>query len=149
MVVTSGEPGPPDAVLARREGAGPLCDRRHPRPASTACRERIALIDADRAAASPRPSLEIYLGDFVDRGPRHERRARNPDGAEQVAGDVVLLRGNHEVLMQDFFDRKLPFDTWRRLGGAETLMSYGSPEFRKAARDRRSGHSIPWCRRSI
>ena len=87
----------------------------------------LALIDADLEQQSE-PSLEIYLGDFVDRGPS-TRDVLETLMARSKSRDTVLLRGNHEVLMQEFFDRKLPFDTWRRLGGAETLMSYGIQNF--------------------
>lgn len=85
-----------------------------------------ALIDADVAAgATPREhAVEIYLGDYVDRGPQSKavidqliaRRPRAP---------MMFLRGNHEIMMQKFLDGQGTFEEWRNFGGLETLVSYG------------------------
>jgi len=71
-----------------------------------------------------RESLTITLGDYVDRGPDSrgvlERLARNPFPAGYVA-----LKGNHEVLFESFLNEASNAAMWRRLGGLETLHSYG------------------------
>lgn len=69
-------------------------------------------------------AIEIYVGDYVDRGPDSkgvidrliERSATTP---------VVFLRGNHEVVMKSFLRGKMPFEDWRTWGGLETILSYG------------------------
>jgi serine/threonine protein phosphatase 1 len=82
-------------------------------------------IDHDRRQGSSSTLCsEIYLGDYIDRGPDSsgviahliERRG-------QVDG--VFLRGNHETLMEQFLDGQISFDRWRSVGGVETLLSYG------------------------
>ncbi len=70
--------------------------------------------------------LTITLGDYVDRGPDSrgvlDRLARNP-----FPTDYVALKGNHEVLFESFLRDPSTGDAWRRLGGLETLHSYGIP----------------------
>ncbi len=84
-----------------------------------------ALIDRDIARLGIRDhSIEIYLGNYVDRGPDSkgvidrliERSTTTP---------MVLLRGNHEIIMESFLRSLTPFDDWRMLGGLETILSYG------------------------
>jgi len=73
-----------------------------------------------------RECLTITLGDYVDRGPDArgvlERLCRNPFPTQYVA-----LRGNHEELFETFLHEPSVADQWRRLGGLETLHSYGIP----------------------
>lgn len=76
------------------------------------------------AAGDARQALEIYLGDYVDRGPdsagvieRLVRRGRQRD--------LVLLRGNHEALFQQAMAGTLELREWARFGGLQTLRSYG------------------------
>jgi serine/threonine protein phosphatase 1 len=69
-------------------------------------------------------TVEICLGDYVDRGPDSAgviervswRRRRH---------SVVALRGNHEVMFETFLAGGLDPNDWRRAGGLETLLSYG------------------------
>lgn len=68
--------------------------------------------------------LTVTLGDYIDRGPDSrgvlDRLARNPFPTKFVA-----LKGNHEVLLTTFLHDPSTADYWRRLGGLETLHSYG------------------------
>jgi serine/threonine protein phosphatase 1 len=83
-------------------------------------------IKSDIAKYGRRECLTITLGDYVDRGPDSrgvlDRLARNPFPTQYLA-----LKGNHEALFEDFLDRPSSADQWRRLGGLETLHSYGVP----------------------
>ena len=83
-------------------------------------------IKSDIAKYGRRECLTITLGDYVDRGPDSrgvlDRLARNPFPTQYLA-----LKGNHEALLEDFLDRPSSADQWRRLGGLETLHSYGVP----------------------
>ncbi|HEY1945104.1 MAG TPA: metallophosphoesterase family protein [Roseiarcus sp.] len=90
------------------------------------CLERAhQMIDRDVAERGAREqALEVYVGDYVDRGP-------NAKGvidlliARSALATVVALRGNHEILMESFLRGLTPFEDWRRLGGLETVLSYG------------------------
>lgn len=89
------------------------------------CLQRIhARIDADIADRAARRPIEIYLGDYVDRGP--ESAAVITALLErQRQRRCIFLRGNHERIMATFLAGELPFSTWRGLGGDMTAMSYG------------------------
>ncbi|MFZ1962473.1 MAG: metallophosphoesterase [Roseiarcus sp.] len=84
-----------------------------------------ALIDrdvAERRAADR--ALEIYVGDYVDRGP-DSKGVIDLLVARSTRARVIALRGNHEIMMESFLRGEIPFDDWRRLGGLETILSYG------------------------
>ena len=83
-----------------------------------------ALIDQDRIENPTSHTVEIYLGDYIDRGPDSYwviecllKRGRYVD--------TVFLRGNHETMFERFLDEEIGFEAWRTVGGAETLVSYG------------------------
>jgi serine/threonine protein phosphatase 1 len=71
-------------------------------------------------------SLTVTLGDYVDRGPNSrgvlERLAENPFPTPYVG-----IKGNHEALLESFLKDPSVAHHWRRLGGLETLHSYGVP----------------------
>lgn len=99
-------------------------------------------IDADKArelakdrATAPNPSvatepaappsvLEVYLGDYIDRGP-DSRGVVDAliDRSNRV--DAVFLRGNHEQFLLDFLAGSLAMKTWNRFGALPTFASYG------------------------
>jgi serine/threonine protein phosphatase 1 len=70
--------------------------------------------------------LTVTLGDYIDRGPDSrgvlDRLARNPFPTRYVA-----LKGNHEELLDSFLRDPSIGHHWRRLGGLETIHSYGVP----------------------
>jgi serine/threonine protein phosphatase 1 len=81
-------------------------------------------IDADLRGHRARHAIEVYLGDYVDRGPQSRavidlliERARHRD--------TVFLKGNHETFVMDFVEQPDVLRSWRQFGGLETLMSYG------------------------
>jgi serine/threonine protein phosphatase 1 len=85
-------------------------------------------IEHDLAIVPTEPCLTITLGDYVDRGPDSrgvlDRLSRNPFPTAYVA-----LKGNHEelfegVLLQASFEA---VQHWLKLGGLQTLQSYGVP----------------------
>jgi serine/threonine protein phosphatase 1 len=82
-----------------------------------------ALIDRDCEAAVT-AATEVYLGDYVDRGP-DSKATLDLMAARARSRRVVALRGNHETAMESFLAGRLPFAVWRGLGGVETLLSYG------------------------
>ena len=86
----------------------------------------VTKIHADlQNAPTPEP-WTLTLGDYIDRGLNSrgvlERLAHNP-----FAMPYVALMGNHEELLMTFLDDPSVLDQWRRLGGLETLHSFGVP----------------------
>jgi serine/threonine protein phosphatase 1 len=81
-------------------------------------------ISRDLQASPIDDCLTVTLGDYIDRGPDSrgviDRLARNP-----FPTDYVALKGNHEALLEQFLRDPSVADHWRRLGGLETLHSYG------------------------
>ncbi|MBI4366016.1 MAG: serine/threonine protein phosphatase [Deltaproteobacteria bacterium] len=71
-------------------------------------------------------ALTVTLGDYIDRGPASrgvlDRLVGNP-----FPTDYVALKGNHELLLETFLADPSVGQHWRRLGGLETLQSYGVP----------------------
>jgi len=82
------------------------------------------VIDSDLARNPISRSIEVFLGDYVDRGPDSagtidlliERSRRR---------ETVMLKGNHEAYMLEVLRDPAKLDEWRQIGGLETLMSYG------------------------
>ncbi len=69
-------------------------------------------------------SIQVFLGDYIDRGPE-SRQVLDQLVARKIAHQTVFLRGNHEALLTDFILNPTILKDWQRLGGLETLMSYG------------------------
>lgn len=84
----------------------------------------VAEVAGDLARHPAPDAITVTLGDYVDRGPDSrgviECLARNP-----FPTPFVALRGNHEVVLEEFLRDPAIADDWRRLGGLETLHSYG------------------------
>lgn len=86
--------------------------------------QMLGVIDADVAHSRPRHAIEVYLGDYVDRGPDSRatldlliRRSRR--------GNAVFLKGNHEAFLDVVFRDPTRMTNWFQVGGMQTLMSYG------------------------
>ena len=70
--------------------------------------------------------VEVYLGDYVDRGPQssgvidaliERKRTR----------EAVCLAGNHEAIALEALYSQEAFGRWLRMGGLETVLSYVRP----------------------
>lgn len=81
-------------------------------------------IDRIEAERNGSPAVEVILGDFVDRGP-DSRQVIDMLLERSQHRVVVTLRGNHEHLMLDALVNPERLRLWLRLGGLETLRSYG------------------------
>ena len=88
--------------------------------------QMVARIREDITAHDQTDCITITLGDYIDRGPNSrgvlERLSRNPFPTRYIG-----LKGNHEALLEMFLRDPTVADQWRRLGGLETLHSYGVP----------------------
>src|SRR5215510_10940719 len=81
-------------------------------------------IDEDKARLVRGRAVEVYLGDYIDRGPDPAGVvSRLIDRARSV--HTVFLRGNHEQLLLDFLDGNDCLDQWLAVGGNATMLSYG------------------------
>lgn len=81
-------------------------------------------IDADRAlSVSPR-TIEVFLGDLIDRGTA-SRQVVDLLIERGQRHEVVCLKGNHEDIALQFLSSPHLFGDWARIGGRETLLSYG------------------------
>jgi serine/threonine protein phosphatase 1 len=87
-----------------------------------------AMLDKIEADMRERPApeaIEIFLGDYVDRGPHSRHVIETLMNTPAVGGRRYCLRGNHEEILLDFLAEPGVLMDWRRLGGFETLLSYG------------------------
>lgn len=84
----------------------------------------LARIDIDLEVYPIAHPVEVFLGDYIDRGPKSpevvdlliERRK------QRVA---VCLKGNHEAYATRVLSNPSLLPRWRELGGVNTLLSYG------------------------
>jgi serine/threonine protein phosphatase 1 len=83
-----------------------------------------ARIDAHLAADPVLRPVEVYLGDYIDRGPA-SREVLDRLIRRQQWREMVCLKGNHETLFAEFLEDPVVLSDWRHLGGFETLLSYG------------------------
>jgi serine/threonine protein phosphatase 1 len=88
--------------------------------------ELLARISADIALRPTARPLHVFLGDYIDRGSA-SRETIDRLIEHGKMHESVFLKGNHELIaIKCLSDRGL-FDQWLRLGGLETLVSYGVP----------------------
>ena len=87
-------------------------------------RSMFARIDADLALHPMSNSVEVFMGDYIDRGPA-SREVIDQLIARSLTHQTVFLRGNHETFLSRFTTTPSILSEWQQLGGLETLMSYG------------------------
>lgn len=90
----------------------------------------LRLIEADGGPDAP----IVFLGDYVDRGPDSRAVLQTLIDGQAEGRPWVCIKGNHDRLFERFLGRGEVFDplirsgkAWvqRRLGGLDTLASYG------------------------
>jgi serine/threonine protein phosphatase 1 len=84
----------------------------------------LAQIDADLEAHPAPRAMHVFLGDYIDRGP-DSRGVLDLLIARGQRHEAIFLKGNHEVLVEEFLRNPESLATWRHVGGIETLLSYG------------------------
>jgi len=84
----------------------------------------LARIDTDLAAYTIEQSVQVFLGDYIDRGPYSQvvidhliKRRREHS--------MVYLTGNHENYAAEFIRNPSVWPNWEANGGVNTLLSYG------------------------
>lgn len=80
--------------------------------------------------------IEVYIGDYIDRGP-YSKTVIDILAWRVVHKRAICLRGNHECLLEAFLSTPDALHPWMRVGARQTLESYGlssedfdAPEFR-------------------
>ena len=81
-------------------------------------------IDAHQASHPAMRPVEIFIGDYIDRGPA-SRDVLELLIARSRTRETVCLKGNHETLVESFLKDPAILSDWRHYGGLETLLSYG------------------------
>jgi serine/threonine protein phosphatase 1 len=97
----------------------------------------IKRIDTDLEQNPASVAIEVYLGDYIDRGP----------ASQQVIDRLVIrnrtfraifLKGNHESYLTGFATNPVILDEWQNFGGLETLRSYGIAPLKNPAGEERA-----------
>jgi serine/threonine protein phosphatase 1 len=87
----------------------------------------LTAIEAD-AAERGLPATVVFLGDVVNQGAQTRQVLdRLVAGPTRVNDRWIVLRGNHEQMLLDALsvDKHVAFRRWLKVGGAQTLASYG------------------------
>ncbi|MCK1550834.1 MULTISPECIES: metallophosphoesterase family protein [unclassified Bradyrhizobium] len=84
----------------------------------------LTVIDADLARSAPERAIQVFLGDYVDRGP-DSRAVIDILIERSKSHETVCLKGNHEVFLLEVLKDPARLEEWRRYGGLLTLVSYG------------------------
>ena len=99
----------------------------------------LARIDDDLKTDPTADAVQVFLGDYIDRGPSSgqvielllERRNQH---------NLILLKGNHEDYLLRFLNNPSVLAEWGRIGGLNTVLSYGLKP--KRWKDPRSEHEL-------
>ena len=81
-------------------------------------------IDADLKARPTADSVQIFLGDYIDRGP-NSRQVVDLLIARRREHGAICLKGNHEDYALQFLTDPAVLNQWKNIGGLNTLLSYG------------------------
>ena len=83
-----------------------------------------AAIDYHLSRVQPRRPIQVFLGDYIDRGPASSQvidmlieRGRHYE--------TIFLKGNHEAILVDLLRDPDIFPIFQQYGGLQTLLSYG------------------------
>jgi serine/threonine protein phosphatase 1 len=81
-------------------------------------------IESDIRRRPVERAIEVYLGDYIDRGP-DSKGVIDQLAVRMVRHGAVCLRGNHESVFEGFLADPNILPHWIQLGGLQTLASYG------------------------
>jgi serine/threonine protein phosphatase 1 len=86
--------------------------------------ELLSRIDSDIALRPTARPVFVFLGDYIDRGPSSRETIDRLIELGEMS-ECAFLKGNHEQIAIKCLSDPSLFDRWMRLGGVETLASYG------------------------
>lgn len=84
----------------------------------------LSRIDAHIVAHPAVRPIHLLVGDYIDRGPASREVLDLLINCSR-GREMVFLRGNHDIFVDDFLQNPAVLRDWARIGGLETLMSYG------------------------
>lgn len=88
----------------------------------------LGLIDSDHAGRAPAEQHLILLGDLIDRGPASRGVIERVMELGRTRNNFRCLGGNHEdLLLRTLAGDAKSAAVFHRVGGRETLLSYGVP----------------------
>lgn len=88
----------------------------------------LAMIDADDATRPATQTRLVLLGDLIDRGPNSRGVIDRTIALTIERPDVTVLMGNHEeILLEARGGDRQALGLFNRVGGRDTLLSYGAP----------------------
>ncbi|WP_303759216.1 metallophosphoesterase family protein [Sphingobium yanoikuyae] len=88
----------------------------------------LGMLVADNALRPARQRCLVLLGDLIDRGPHSAQVIERVRALHGSGGDIRLLKGNHEeIFVMAARGDQGAVSFFRRIGGMETLASYGLP----------------------
>ncbi|SFS11010.1 metallophosphoesterase family protein [Sphingomonas jatrophae] len=100
------------------------------------------LVEIARHGSARGPAAQthiVFIGDIIDRGPDSRGALERLEAATRRAPEIVTLLGNHEEMMLRALAGDEPtLRGWMRVGGAETVASFGLPPFAEAE------DPVPW-----
>jgi serine/threonine protein phosphatase 1 len=96
-------------------------------------------IDEDLRARPIANSMQVFLGDYIDRG-QNSRQVIDLLIARQRQRDVLFLKGNHEDCALRFLSDPTVLPAWQSIGGVHSLLSYGVVPARRD--DSESHHKV-------
>jgi serine/threonine protein phosphatase 1 len=82
------------------------------------------VIDIDLDRSRPERVIQVFLGDYVDRGP-DSRGVIDLLIERRRSHETVCLKGNHEAFLLDALREPAKLEDWRQYGGLLTMTSYG------------------------
>jgi len=86
--------------------------------------DMFTLIDTDSARSPANRVFEVYLGDYIDRGP-YSSYTLDLLIERSFKRETAFLKGNHEAHFLEVVLESAKIDDWLLFGGLQTLMSYG------------------------
>ena len=87
-------------------------------------KETFSVIDTDIAKNPVSRPVEVFLGDYIDRGP-DSAHTLDLLLERSLYRETVFLKGNHEAYLLEVLRDPTKLEDWRQFGGLQTLMSYG------------------------
>lgn len=88
--------------------------------------ELLEFIQADAKVYPGQKIIEVFLGDYIDRGPNSARVLELLSAPPPAGHTRICLKGNHEQVMLQFLKQNpLVLRDWMQFGGLATLSNYG------------------------